>query len=281
MARPPKNAKLTYRYDLNSTLSIFRFDLEGGVPDYAPGQFITLGLPVPSENDKIVWRAYSIASPPEQKEYLELYIRWPLKPVPGKLTTELWKMKIGDPIQWREPTGSFVVENKMPDGTPDNRRLVLVGGGTGLAPFVAYSMHLRHVGGKRQILVLHGASYVDELGYRDVLLDLEKHSIADGRRNWNFHYVATISRPKEEKNKGWTGHGGRVETLLMGDDGAGSSPAERLIGETFTPQNTFLHICGYDDTIKAVLGVMEPRGFLTRKVKRSDGSYDIKFESYG
>jgi ferredoxin--NADP+ reductase len=45
--------------------------------------------------------------------------------------------------------------------------MVLIGGGTGLAPFVSYSLHLRAIGNKREIVVLHGASYVDELGYRD------------------------------------------------------------------------------------------------------------------
>ena len=44
------------------------FDLEGGVPDFQPGQFVTLGLPDPDpERDgKMVWRAYSIASAPSE-----------------------------------------------------------------------------------------------------------------------------------------------------------------------------------------------------------------------
>ena len=56
------------------------------------------------------------------------------------------------------PTGIFTINEKMPDGSPDNRRLVLIGGGTGLAPFISYSLHLKSKGTKRQIVVLHGAS---------------------------------------------------------------------------------------------------------------------------
>ncbi len=53
---------------LKEDLAIFRIKpLEGQVPDFKAGQFVTLGLPVRSENGKIVRRAYSIASPPEQK----------------------------------------------------------------------------------------------------------------------------------------------------------------------------------------------------------------------
>ena len=42
---------------------------ESKVPDFKAGQFVTIGLHVPSEG-KIVRRAYSIASPPEQKKCL-------------------------------------------------------------------------------------------------------------------------------------------------------------------------------------------------------------------
>ena len=40
------------------------------VPDYQAGQFITLGLPNPVEGGKIVRRAYSIASHPENRDYV-------------------------------------------------------------------------------------------------------------------------------------------------------------------------------------------------------------------
>ena len=42
---------------------------DGPVPDYKAGQFITLGLPNPAEGGKIVRRAYSIASHPENRDY--------------------------------------------------------------------------------------------------------------------------------------------------------------------------------------------------------------------
>ena len=44
---------------------------DGPVPDFKAGQFVTVGLHIPNEG-KIIRRAYSIASPPEQKKYFEL-----------------------------------------------------------------------------------------------------------------------------------------------------------------------------------------------------------------
>src|SRR3970282_2361416 len=92
---------------------------------------------------------------------------------------------------------------KLPNGQPDNRRIVCVGGGTGLAPFIAFAKHLHDTGDKREIIVFHGASYVDELSYKELLTDLENESIERGKDQWNFRYRAAISRPKEFFNRSW------------------------------------------------------------------------------
>ena len=88
-------ATLTYTQLLKEDLGIFRLVPEDGViPDYKPGQFLTIGMPVPGEDNKIVRRAYSIASHPENKKFFEFVIRWVRKPFPGRLTTELFNAKV-------------------------------------------------------------------------------------------------------------------------------------------------------------------------------------------
>ena len=92
-------AKLTYTQLLKEDLGIFRLVPEDGViPDFKAGQFLTLGMPVPGEDNKIVRRAYSIASHPENKKFFEFVIRWVKKPFPGRLTTELFNAKEGADI---------------------------------------------------------------------------------------------------------------------------------------------------------------------------------------
>ena len=81
------------------------------------------------------------------------------------------------------------------------RRIVCIGGGTGIAPFVSFAQHLHAVEDKREIVVLHGASYVDELSYKELLTDLENDSIKRGKDEWNFKYRAAISRPQEWFNR--------------------------------------------------------------------------------
>ncbi len=273
--------KVTYVQVLKEDLAIYHITPDNGpVPDFKAGQFVTLGLQVPSEG-KVIRRAYSIASPPEQKKRFELIVRWVRKPVPGRLTTELFNKKEGDEIAWVKPTGIFTINEKMHDGSPDNRRMVLIGGGTGLAPFISYSLHLKNTGSNREIVVLHGASYVDELSYKDMLTALEEESLDKGKDKWNFRYRASISRPQEWFNRTWSGQKGRVESFLRPKAGRDQSPLEELVGEKITPENTSFYICGWQGTVDGALDYLVPKGFVTERNKRKDGSYDIKFESYG
>ena len=276
-----KEATITYIQTLKEDLGIFRIVPDGEeVPQFRAGQFITVGLPNP-EDGKTVRRAYSIASHPENRKYIELLVRWVRKPLPGRFTTQLFNAKEGDKIKWIAPAGSALdINEKMPDGSPDARRIVCVGGGTGLAPFASFAQHLHAAGDKREIVVLHGASYVDELSYKGLLSDLEVESQNRGRKEWNFRYRAAISRPKEWFNRGWSGQVGRVESFLKPKEG-GRSALEELVGEEITKDNTMFYVCGWQGTIDGVMEALKPRGFVPEKEKRADGSFEVKFESYG
>jgi ferredoxin--NADP+ reductase len=281
MAKLIETARLTWRRDLNETLALFRFELENGVPDFVAGQFVTLGLPIPQDEGKVLWRAYSIASPPSQKDHLELYIREPLKPFPGKLTSELWKLPIGGTLQHRGITGPFTVEETKPDGTPDTRAVLCVGGGTGIAPFMAYALEMRRRDVPRELVVLHGASYVHELGYDETLRRIAEETKDAPAGSFRLRYVPSVSRPQDESNRGWSGESGRIEALLIPDREGEPSRLERMLGREITPDQFFVHACGYDGTCKAVTAALEPRGFRSRRNKRPDGTFDLKIESYG
>ena len=267
-------AKIIYTELLKEDLVVIRIVPETGMPKYKTGQFLTIGLPVAAEK-KIVKRAYSIASHAENRDYFEFVIRWVRKPLPGRVTTELFYLSVGDEVLLGEPTGEdLIIEDKYRDGTPDNRRVVCVGGGTGLAPFIAFAHHFHDTNDKRQLVILHGASYVDELSYKRLLTDYENESKERGTNEWNFIYRAAISRPKEFYNRSWNGQVGRVESFFK-ENAKGVSPLDELVGEKVTPENTRIYICGYQGTIDGVMDYVSPRGFVNRDNPHEDGTFEI------
>lgn len=275
-------ATVTYVESLKEDLAIFRIvPNEEGMPEYKAGQFLTIGMPIVNENYKVVRRAYSIASHPENRKYFEFVIRWVRSPLPGRVTTQMFYASEGEQVLLGKPTGNaLTITDRRHDGSKDDRRIVCIGGGTGIAPFVSFAKHLHAVGSHRELIVFHGVSYADELSYRQFFTDLQDESFDRGKDKWNFRYAASISRPQEWFNRSWNGPTGRVENFLKPQKN-GKSYLEELVGEKITTDNTSFYICGWQGTIDGVMSHLAPLGFVTEHEAREDGSYEVRYESYG
>lgn len=267
--------RLIYKKTLTDDLAIFRFEHVDHSPidDFKPGQFVNLGLKL--DEQEVTHRAYSLASSPHEKKYYEFYIKHKEHPTLGKFTTALFNMNLGDLVSLQSPRGAFTIEEK-PDGTPDERQMILVSSGTGLAPFMSYILYFKKIGTSKKIILLHGVSYAQELGYRELLesLSLEKNDL------WDFTYVPTVSRPHDKLSENWNGNTGRVESLLSGID-QHKSKLEQILGKSITSDNSFVYLCGYKSMIDYVTAMLSPLDFVPSHNKRKDGTFDIKFELYG
>ena len=120
------NAVVTLCNQVSPWLRILQVVPDGGVlPDYVPGQFLSLGLfgaasrcalaepeKAPADPQKLIRRAYSIASSPANREFLEFYIAL----VPGgALSPRLFNLEIGDRI-WLAAEGSRPVHVRRFEG---------------------------------------------------------------------------------------------------------------------------------------------------------------------
>ena len=253
------NATLTERVDITDALTLFRVTPDqppAKRPWFTAGQYCVLGL---NNADKpelgSVRRSMSIASAPEDDGPIEFYIRWVAKPESeNPLTHLLWNIKTGDRVYMRAvAAGVFTVKDTI--GVDDPRIRIMVAAGTGSAPFLSMvrsELRRNPTADLSKWVLLHGASYPADLGYRDELLDMVERN--------RLKYWGTVSRPKEAPD--WKGDTGRVESFF---DAARLDEFERRLGLPpggFTPSNAVIFICGLTGTITGTIIPLIDRGFV-------------------
>ena len=163
-----------------------------------------------------------------------------------RFTTLLWRLPLGHPMRIIGPKGRFLLEPN------DDRTHLYVSTGTGIAPFISMIRETHAAGDARRTVVLHGCSYVDELGYRDELEDWQSTG------EYPITYIPTISRPADPRNAGWTGLTGRVEAVV----------GQVCHDLKLRPEKTVVYICGNPEMILHVESELMERDFPEFHVKK-------------
>jgi len=196
---------------------------------FQAGQFIILNVP---QEGKTVKRAYSIASAPHEPSAIELCIQ---KIEGGIASTYFWQLKEGDTSSISGPHGNFLLKEPL-DYDP-----VFMATGTGVAPLRAMIKHLFHVNFARDVWLLFGTRYEHGLLYESEFRQLSalRH---------NFHYVPTVSRPKD-----WHGEVGHIQQTF-----------QKHITD-FT-NNKEIYLCGWLEVVKAICKDLEAVGVPKEKL---------------
>ena len=254
------NAVLTGREEINPQLHIVRVESEAPLFDFKPGQFAVLGLlgaaprvPEASAEDplpdpaKLIRRAYSISSSSVEKGYLEFYITLVAS---GALTPRLFALGYGSRLfLGPKASGLFTLDRVAP-----GKAIVLVATGTGLAPYMSMLRTLLIEDTQRPFVVLHGARYSWDLGYRAELETL-------ARFRPNFTYIPTITRPEEDAH--FHGPVGRIQTLLE------AGLVEQRSGVQLDAAVADVFLCGNPEMIQIVKELLAPRGYTADQGKVS------------
>ena len=211
--------------DVATDLATFRLKAEAGTafPDYKAGQYIALTrencrvtTKVKDEQGHVhfetsinedgtpktraVTHSYSIASAPfETKETGEIEIYITLEKLGpgrfGRFTESLFHTEphVGDTLGYVERiVGNFTLEHRAADAA----HVVMVGTGTGLAPFVGMMKQVAHEAKAGQssacrYTLIHANRTPGELGYDAELRALEDAAIP----GFDFAYIRSVSRP--------------------------------------------------------------------------------------
>jgi len=255
------NAVVTQRIDLAPGLMVLRITPETGpVPVFQPGQFAVVGLPAsaprtpladPEEADgdpeRLIRRAYSIASPSIAGEHLELFVTLVRS---GELTPRLFELRPGGRL-WLGPkiTGLFTLAQ-----VPVDQDVVMVATGTGLAPYMSMLRTGITANPNRRIAVLLGARHSWDLGYTAELTTL-------ARVCPSFAYLPIVSRPAEEPTP-WGGATGHVQSLWQG------GALERAFGRKPTARDTHVFLCGSPLMIEDMTSLLTVEGFTVHEKSR-------------
>jgi len=269
MPKAETNAIVTHRIDCAPGLFILRVAPDGWqLPPFAPGQFAVIGLPgkaprtplsdpeeSPPEPDRLIRRAYSIASSSLSKDHLEFFVTLVRS---GELTPRLYVLQAGDRI-WLGPkiTGTFTLRD-----VPPERDVVMVATGTGLAPYMSMLRTELSSGPPRRWAVLAGARHSWDLAYQAELITM-------ARLSPRFTYLPTVSRPKEEPAP-WGGPTGYVQALWTG------GALQQAWGRKPAPKDTNVLLCGNPGMIDDMCKVLDAEGFVEHDPKGQPGQIHVE-----
>jgi CDP-4-dehydro-6-deoxyglucose reductase, E3 len=152
-------------------------------------------------------RSFSIASPPHDARLLELHVR---RVVGGEFSAPLFDADTQSALLTIEgPLGQFVYR-------PGIAPMLLVGGGTGLAPLLSILRHVVENGIERDMTVYWGVRSERDLYARAALEDLAGRAAAGcpaHGRPARLRYVPVLSEPSPE----WRGSRGWVHKAVLQD----------------------------------------------------------------
>jgi ferredoxin-NADP reductase len=208
------------------------FDLPGW-GGHRAGQHVDIRLT--AEDGYQAERSYSIASAPNGTRLDLTVVRITDGEVSPYLADEL---QPGDQIELRGPVGGYFVW-EPPQGGP----LLLVAGGSGVAPLMAMIRLRAAAGSDADTRLLFSSRDWDDIIYRDELERLNGNGLT-------VVHTLTASQPL-----GWTGYARRVDAEMLAE--VGPSPAER----------PHVYVCGPTPFVEAVAEALVQLGHEPHRVK--------------
>ncbi|MBU0471819.1 MAG: hypothetical protein KKF89_03415 [Nanoarchaeota archaeon] len=216
---------LISKEQLVSDVFLFSFKLDKYFC-FKPGEFILVKVDNGVEHK---FKAYSVFSPPSQKECLDLCI----KIIPDGFASKIFdNAKIGVVFDMRGPFGDLVFDES--DG---NKNHFFVGVGSGVAPFHCMAKEFVKKYPDKNFKLLFGVKMRDELVFHNFFLQLDKD-------NDNFEYLPTLTREE------WDGRQGRVQHHL---------------GEDFS--DTTFYLCGLKEMVLSTKNLLIEKGVEPKNIK--------------
>lgn len=261
------NATVASMEHLTEDLFILKVRPDHPVAPFVSGQYVLLGLSsnVPRREgsepefreqkpDRLVLRAYSIASGGHETDVLEFYISVVAN---GSLTPRLVQLKAGDRINLGEKIRGNFTLNEV---SREREWVVLAATGTGLAPYISMMRAERLHPSPFKFVILQGAPTSRDHGYA---AEMRAHAAAMP----NVTYIPSITRP--HLDPAWDGDTGRITQYFATD------LLRERTGLVLDPARTDVFLCGNPAMIEDVRGVLAAKGYTAHSTS-APGSLHIE-----
>ena len=195
---------------------------------FAPGQFITLELPIPEE---IIYRTYTISSSPSRPMSLSISV----KMNPGSIGSK-WmfdNLKLGMNLRAFGPAGEFNLYKYPAD------KYCFISGGSGITPMLSMTKYLFDRGGDADVSFIHCARSPSDIIAKDEVERLSTR-VSSIQTSW---IVAD-----RDPFSAWTGYTGRINQLIL-----------ELTTPDFFEREIFC--CGPEAFMQTVRDILNSAGF--------------------
>jgi len=219
--------------------------------DFVPGQFIS--CVAVDDRGKAQTRAYSVASAPRSNQF-DLCVN---RVENGFFSNLLCDLEPGQTIQFHGPHGLFTLRQPLTDS-------IFIATGTGIAPIRGFVEWLFPESGEdrsqdRNIWLVYGTRYPTEIYYQKYFekVAAERH---------NFHYLSTLSRPKDD----WEGLRGYVQhhVAQVVTERASKKHAGPVVTTAESGAGFDIHgyICGLNDMVSANRDRLKELGWQRKQI---------------
>jgi len=204
-----------------------------------------------SQSEEVVFRAYSLASAPYEKDFLRFTVRLATPPAdvpeapPGVGSSYVFSLRSGDRVMLSGPYGDFFVKDT-------EREMCFVGGGAGMAPMRSHIFNqLNEVKTTRKMTFWYGARSKQEMFYDEHFRSLDE-------KFENFSYHVALSDPQPEDN--WEGLTGFIHQCLQ----------DEYLGTHHDPPEVEYYLCGPPMMLKAVMKMLDSLGVDPEAISYDD-----------
>ena len=258
------NATVIGKIMITPDIMVLRVNTDTQRAEFESGQYTVIGL-YGSERrspnseaehktgkpDKLIQRAYSVASHRAASNQIEFYIS---QVKTGQLTPRIFALEQGERLYVSERiVGMFKLSE-----TPENMDIVMVATGTGIAPYISFLRSHIAEHSNINMAVIHGAAHQWDLGYFSELSFLASTFP-------NFHYFPTLTDPDET----WQGHALWIEEML--EQKILSSEANIVVD----PEKTHFFLCGNPNMAEGISAWLSKYEY-TKHSRKASGALHVE-----